>query len=644
MGGLGSILAKLGAFLASAVVGALVVTVAMGVLADRSPVSTASEAPDTVLAGADTPAGPGPVVAFNTEQSGDSAPLPSADPVDLNAAAAALLVGGAAGDTGGPVNPTGFPRITPITQFDGSPFENANCTLTSGAMLARLTFGIVTTGGTLRTLQDDQDGGTGLNDLSTALFRGYGVSMDYGLIRPAQLKQLLAAGYGAVIQGMYGALPSSLRLSKDFTDGHAIYLDGYYPGDAKAGIPEAYYVIDPIGRPFSGYEGDWWPASAVDDFARAFSGTDRIAAMWGFPPGGTPPDVVGPDVLPIPPDPSPGSTPAPTPTPAPGETPGPITPVVPEPGDLTVSPPVAPPDVPIVGPRLGGIILQPVFDFCLITPTPAGCPTGIEAVFDLPLPPIIAFPLGPKVTVVAVDSPQANVALVWFTVDGDQGAPADVQFWHQGGGAVQRATKVVAATAFGKPVLVARLDVDAATAYEFRAVAGNGVFAGYSAVGTFTTGSGVEQFSVELGRADAPVIKTKVSLSPYVRQAEGGFARPLLSLAEAGDCTTSVSIGTRQLCLEPARLKEPVSCSIASVTWKLAGIPADEVVIRAFPAQPGVLPDGTQTLSGVIEAGGAAPAGSVDVGCLSSGVTYTIALDAVGDAGGYLASRTVTVP
>ena len=44
--------------------------------------------------------------------------------------------------------------------------------------------------------------------------------------------------------------------------GHAIYLDGYYPGNAKRGIPEAYYVIDPLGRPSAGSKGEWWPASA----------------------------------------------------------------------------------------------------------------------------------------------------------------------------------------------------------------------------------------------------------------------------------------------------------------------------------------------------------------------------------------------
>jgi hypothetical protein len=34
----------------------------------------------------------------------------------------------------------------------------------------------------------------------------------------------------------------------------------------------------------------------------------------------------------------------------------------------------------------------------------------------------------------------------------------------------------------------------------------------------------------------------------------------------------------------------------------------------------------------------------VSVGCLASGLSYTIAIDAVGDASGFLASTQVTVP
>ena len=75
-------------------------------------------------------------------------------------------------------------------------------------------------------------------------------------------------------------------------------------------------MIDPLGRPHSGYEGDWWPASVVDDFATAFGGGHGSPRCGAYPPGGVPPEVVGPDVLPIPHG---GGGGGPTSTPEPGE-------------------------------------------------------------------------------------------------------------------------------------------------------------------------------------------------------------------------------------------------------------------------------------------------------------------------------------
>ncbi|MEI7744664.1 MAG: hypothetical protein WCK58_13065 [Chloroflexota bacterium] len=633
----GMILAKVGVFVASVAVGAVVATVVVAASADTRPTSSATEAPKYLFAGADTPAGPGPVVAFNEEPSGSPQALATPAPVDLNAAAAALLGGTGNGTTAKIVNPTGFPRIPPITQFDGGPFQGANCTLASGSMLARLTFGIVTSGSTLRPLQDDQEGGTGLNDLATALWRGYGVSLDYGMITPATLKRLLAAGYGAVIQGMYGEIPAGLRLQRSFTGGHSIYVDGYYPGNASKGIPEAYYVIDPIGRPRSGYEGDWWPASVVDRFTLALSGGDRLYAMWGFPPGGSPPEVVGPDVLPIPPDPS-----GPAGTPEPGATPTPTPPA--EAGDADLPPPPAPLLPPVVGGAMGGLDLSPFFDICLITPAPAGCPTGLEAVFDVRADVLAALAPGPTVTVLFVDSPQANTAIVGFTVDPP--ATADVKFWEQGSasGSVQHASSMTSADLFGQTVLLARLDVRAATSYAFQAVAGDGLIAGTSDVGTFSTGSGVEHFDVVPSSVDAPPIKTEVALSPYIHLSAGGYALPLVPTEASSGCSASALFGSVEYCIRSALAAAPKVCPTVDVSWTLSGIDADGVLVRAYPATSGVLPDGTMTLDGVIEASGAAPSGTASVGCLASGMTYTIAIDATGDDRGILATQSITVP
>ena len=651
MSALLSLLPKVLVFGVSALLSGVVASVAVGAMQNEGPVSTAGAAPEYLLQGPDTPAGPGVTVAFDEQPSGVEPTVAEVIPLeDLTAAADALLGGEPISFT----NPAGFPRIPPITQFDGGSFAGSNCTLASGAMLARLGYGIVTTGSTLRTLQDDMDGGTGINDLATALWRGYGITFNHGLIRPASLKDLLAGGYGAVVQGDYSKIPRALRLQKNFTGGHAIYLDGYYPGSAKKGIPEAYYVIDPIGRPKYGYQGEWWPASVVDDFATSFGG-GRIAAMWGFPPGGVPPDVVGPDVVPIPPDPpgggSPGSTPepgeSPVPTPDPSASPvGPVGPVTPvDAGDLTAE--LAPDDPPIGDGKWGDIVLVPVFDICLLQPRPDFCPSGIEAVFDAGSPPILQLPLGPDVEVAFVDSDRPDVAIVGFTVD-PPGA-ADVKFWEADGtpAIVDTSSSMSSISLFGKTVILARLDVRAGTAYKFQAVSGTGLLAGSSPVGSFTTGDGVSKFEVALSEAASPVFELATGISPYVHIAEGAFAKPMLELSGLGavTCLESASFGGTGYCLDIGSAEAPsTTCMRAEVGYELTGIDATEVLVRAYPTVAGETPGGEMTLDGVLEATGAAPAGEVSVGCLASGLSYTIVLDAVGDDRGTLATETVTVP
>ncbi len=85
-------------------------------------------------------------------------------------------------------------------------------------------------------------------------------------------------------------------------------------------------------------------------------------------------------------------------------------------------------------------------------------------------------------------------------------------------------------------------------------------------------------------------------------------------------------------------------CTQAAVTYALSGIDADSVLVRAFPTEEGTTTDGDTSLEGVLEAAGPAPSGEVGVGCLASGLTYHIVLDAVGDDRGILASADVTIP
>jgi len=313
--------------------------------------------------------------------------------------------------------------------------------------------------------------------------------------------------------------------------------------------------------------------------------------------------------------------------------------------DLTVDPPqaVRPPEN--VG--LGGRSLVPVFDFCLIAPRPTGCPTGLEAIFRRSDLPVLQLSVGPTVDVVFVDSDRANVAIVGFTVDPP--AAADVHFWKAGLSpqVVRSASSTSSISMFGKTVLLARLDVNADTAYQFQAIAGSGLRAGESEVGSFTTGSGVVQFDVGLSQAASPVFKLGTGLSPYLHLAEGAYARPMIQLSALGgaSCRESADFGGLGFCLDVGEAAPPPAvCNRAEVSYALAGIDADSVAIRAFPAVEGVTPGGGMTLDGVLEASGALPAGNVSVGCLASGLSYHIALDAIGDDRGVLAVETVTVP
>ena len=73
--------------------------------------------------------------------------------------------------------------------------------MAAGAMLARLGYGIVTTGSQLRSFQPDQDGGTSLGNLNQALQSGWELQFARGWLTPTELRALLWAGAGAVDPG-----------------------------------------------------------------------------------------------------------------------------------------------------------------------------------------------------------------------------------------------------------------------------------------------------------------------------------------------------------------------------------------------------------------------------------------------------------
>ncbi len=664
-----ALLPKLGVFFATALVAGSVAVVATSAGQPSGPVSSAGQRPDFVLTeGVDTPGdtpgeAPQPpsasapaaaLAAFDLIEAAAPAPtpvvIPGLPPADLALAAGALLDPPPASW----LNPSGFPRIAPVTQFDGGPFQGANCTLAAGAMLARLGFGVVTTGSILRTLQDDQVGGTGLDDLATALWRGYGIEFKYGLLRPEQLKSLLAAGYGAVIQGEYGLIPEPLKLQPGFSGGHAIFLDGYY----GEGPTPAYYVIDPIGRP-NAYEGEWWPASIIDDFGKALGGGNHIRAAWVFPPGGTPPEIIGPDIVALPPSggekPDPGVTPGPSVSPGasasiepgasgspdPGSSPTAAPPGgLPEPGDAEPAKPV--PATGIDGTVvMGGLDLIPYLSYCALSPPPAGCPAGIPGIFEK-VPILVSLFAGPDIEVVFVDSDRPNVALVGFTVDPPAGS--DVVFWEADGtpADIRHASSMASLNILGKTVIAAKLDVLASTTYHFQVIAGDGLGGSQSEVGTFSTADGVAAFEVALATAPNPVFELATGFSPYLRLASGSFAEPLIR--QSTPCRSIILFGTLDFCNDLRVVQVADVCQRAQVSYELVGVSHSGVLIRAFPVVPGVDPAGAVVLSTVLEVAGAAGSDEVSVGCLASGVSYHIVLDALGDDRGILASRIVTVP
>ena len=466
------ILPKLGVFLVAAVIGGSIAYVVASAANQPELAPIAGEAPEFQMTAVDT----GTVVAFDLlEAQQDPTLIQGIAEGDLGAASEALLDDAPPAGTA----PLGFPRVPFVSQFDGSAFQGANCTLASGAMLARLAYGIVASGGILRSLQFDQDGGTDLHDLNTAVYRGYGSQLHVGGLLPAQLKSILEEGGGAVIQGMYGELPAALQIQQGGSFPHAIYVDGYYPGDSDT--PAAYYIMDPLGR--GSYDGGWWPADVVDEFALAFSGSQRIAAAWAFPPGGVPPPaIVDPDVPNLPggePESSPGAGAGASPTPVPsGGLPEGV-----EPGD---DPPPEPPDPsgpPVLTPtEVGGVDMDPDLTICLLDPPPEGCPKGVDAVFDKG-PPILDVDLGPDIEVLGVDSDEPNVALVAFRVSSP--APVDVSFWEADGtpAEVDSASSIASLLIGGTPSFVARLDVLAGTDYLYQVIAGDGIFTSTSPVG-----------------------------------------------------------------------------------------------------------------------------------------------------------------
>ena len=121
--------------------------------------------------------------------------------------------------------------------------------------------------------------------------------------------------------------------------------------------------------------------------------------------------------------------------------------------------------------------------------------------------------------------------------------------------------------------------------------------------------------------------------------AQGAYVPPILPLPSAGSaCSSTGTFNGIPFCLVPQLNLAPPACTTAKVAYALSGLDVTGIIVRAYPE------GGQGGVGGVVEASGPAPSGSLDVGCLGSGLTYTVALYAQGDDHGVLAQRTISVP
>ena len=463
-------------FLVSAVVGTAVVVTGAFVLTRIGPASAsvlpAAESVDLV-----DPSGV--PVEFDV-RSGEPEPLPALPDTATIQLASYEEPEATEGPDGGPAPgraqwwSDSLPRIPAVSQFDGGPLQRVNCVMAAGAMLARLAFGIVTTGSQLRALSGDPEGGTSFRNLQDAVYRGWGIKFSVGALTPLQLRALLYAGAGAQVIVDYGAMPTSVRLQASFTGNHAIYLDAFSP-DALGGRP-AYYVMDPIGRTWEGYKGEWWPADVVERAGKAFGG-GRVATTWAFAGGKIPfnhprlPASAYPSDDPAPTR-GPGATDGPLGTAVPGVDPMPTTDLPIDEGPVIGDPP--PPD----GPKFPrSEFFTGVFDIypssdggskCTAQPRPAGCPAGIIGIIDL---------LGG--TIVSGTSPPREIDLMYAnpiapdTYQIIYTSPIDsissLLLWQSTGGGALEAAKVESGYLNGAEIKIATITVDPNVEYSFLA-------------------------------------------------------------------------------------------------------------------------------------------------------------------------------
>ena len=149
-----------------------------------------------------------------------------------------------------------------VGQMDGSAYAAQNCVQAGAATLATALGYKGLSGGDLRYLTGDREGGTNIDQAMYALDKA---GVDTSGLRNRddmafeRFKRAVGNGSGALLMGSNALLPDSLKSSPGLTGAHALNVMRY---DPKKNV---FLILNP-GISRAGYKGDWVSADIVQNF------------------------------------------------------------------------------------------------------------------------------------------------------------------------------------------------------------------------------------------------------------------------------------------------------------------------------------------------------------------------------------------